>query len=163
MPLIRFGQPHFNPKINMKRITTLFLLLAASLHAQSIIQGDIKLNYSESAFSDNAFKKEFGNVVKATTGWYAGDFFGEETVFAGVTVKNTATKPMFFHYYVAFFDKDKNLVGATGQGSFGESGLKPGEETQMGSCLIALPRDKYKAIASYQAVIYETDIPPKKK
>jgi hypothetical protein len=147
----------------MKRIITLFLLLAASLHAQSIIQGDIKLNYSESMFADNAFKKEFGNVVKATTDWYAGDFFGEETVFAGVTVKNTGTKPMFFHYYVAFFDKDKNLVGATGQGSFSDQGLKPGEETQMGSCLINLPKDKYKAIVSYQAVIYETDIPPKKK
>ena len=147
----------------MKRIITLFLLLAASLHAQSIIQGDIKLNYSESMSDENNFKKEFGNVVKATTSWYAGDFFGEETVFAGVTVKNTGTKPMFFHYYVVFFDKEKNLVGATGQGSFGDDGLKPGAETQMGSCLIKLPKDKYKAIASYQAVIYETDIPPKKK
>jgi len=147
----------------MKRITTLFLLLAASLHAQSIIQGDIKLNYSDSMFSDNAVKKEFGNVVKATTSWYAGDFFGQETVFAGVTVKNTGTKPMFFHYYVVFFDKDRNLVGATGQSSFGDQGLKPGEETQMASCLIGLPKDKYKAIASYQAVIYETDIRPKKK
>jgi len=147
----------------MKRIITLFLLLAASLHAQSIIQGDIKLNYSESMSDDNNFKKEFGNVVKATTSWYAGDFFGEETVFAGVTVKNTGTKPMFFHYYVVFFDKEKNLVCATGQGSFGDDGLKPGAETQMGSCLIKLPKDKYKAIASYQAVIYETDIPPKKK
>ena len=147
----------------MKRIITLFLLLAASLHAQSIIQGDIKLNYSESMFAENAFKKEFGNVVKATTDWHAGDFFGKETVFAGVTVRNTGTKPMFFQYYVVFFDKDKNLVGATGQGSFGAEGLKPGEETQMGSCLIGLPKDKYKAIVSYQAVIYETDIAPKKK
>lgn len=147
----------------MKLITTLLLLLAASLHAQPVIQGDIKLNYSESMFADNVFKKEFGNVVKATTSWHAGDFFGEETVFAGVTVKNTGTKPMFFHYYAAFFDKDKNLVGVAGQGSFGDQGLKPGEETQMGSCLINLPKDKYKAIVSYQAVIYETDIPPKKK
>jgi len=147
----------------MKLITTFFLLLGASLHAQTIIQGDIKLNYSESMFTDNAFKKDFGNVVKATTDWHAGDFFGEETVFAGVTVKNSGTKPMFFHYYVAFFDKDKNLVGTTGQGSFGDKGLTPGEETQMGSCLINLPKDKYKAIVSYQAVIYETDIPPKKK
>ena len=31
---------------------------------------------------------------------------------------------MFFNYYVAFFDKDKNLIGATGQGSFGDDGLK---------------------------------------
>ena len=149
--------------INMKWSIPLFVLLAtASLHAQPVIKGDIKLNYSKSMFSEDAFKKEFGTVVKATTDWHAGDFFGQETVFAGITVKNTGTKPMFFHYFVAFFDKDKNLIGATGQGSFGDDGLKPGEETQMGSCLIELPKDKYKAIASYQAVIYETDVAPKK-
>ena len=148
----------------MKWSVTLFLFLAAiSLRAQSSIQGDITMPYADSMFSENVFKKDFGTVVKATTSWHAGDFFGNETIFAGVTVKNTGTKPMFFHYYVAFFDKDKKLVGATGQGSFGNDGLKPGEDTQMGSCLIELPKDKYKTIASYQAVIYETDIPPKKK
>ena len=138
------------------------LLLALSAQAGSI-EGDIKLNYSESMFAKDAFKKEFGDVVKATCNWRAGEFFGKETVFAGITVKNTGSKPMFFQYYVAFFDKNKKLVGASGQGSFGDKGLKPGEETQMGSCLIHLPKDKYKEIVSYQAVIYETDIAPKKK
>jgi hypothetical protein len=70
---------------------------------------------------------------------------------------------MFFHFYVAFFDKNKTLVGATGQGAFGNDGLKPDEETQLGSCLIYLPKDKYKTIVSYQAVIYESDLPPPKK
>ena len=150
--------------IAMKWIITLFVVLAAvSLHAQSAIQGDIKLVYSDSMFDKSAFSKQFGAVVKATAHWYSGDFFGEETVFAGVDVENTGTKPMFFHYYVVFFDKDKNLVGATGQSSFGDEGLKPGEKTQMGSCLIGLPKDKYKTITSYQAVVYETDIAPKKK
>ena len=147
----------------MKWSISLFVILtAASLQAQSVIRGDIKLNYSSSMFAEDAFKKEFGTVVKATTDLHVGDFFGEETVFAGVQVKNTGVKPMFFRYYVAFFDKDKNLLGASGQGSFGDEGLKPGEETQMGSCLIGLPKDKYKAITSYQAVIYESDIAPKK-
>src|SRR5262249_9230616 len=138
------------------------LMTAACVRADSI-SGEIKLSYSESMFDENAFKKEFGKIVKAKTDWHAGDFFGEETVFAGITVKNTGTKPMFFHYYVVFFDKNKKLIGATGQSSFGEEGLKPGEETQMGSCLIQLPKDKYKEIASFEAVIYETDTPPKKK
>jgi len=139
------------------------LLVAVSVRAQTIIGGDIKLKYSDSMFAEDAFKKEFGNVVKATTDWHVGDFFGQETVFAGVTVKNTGSKPMFYRYYVAFFDKGKMLIGATGQGSFGEKGLKPGEQTQMASCLIELPKDKYKEITSYQAVIYETDIAPKEK
>jgi hypothetical protein len=143
-------------------ILSIVLSAAVSLRAQPVIRGDIKLKYSSSMFSEETFKKEFGTVVKATTDWHAGDFFGQETVFAGVTVKNTGSKPMFFRYYVAFFDKDNNLIGATGQGSFGDEGLKAGEQTQMGSCLIELPKDKYKAIASYQAAIYETDIAPKK-
>ncbi len=138
------------------------LLVALSAQAASI-QGDIKLNYSDSMFANDAFKKEFGDVVKATCNWHVGEFFGKQTVFAGVSVKNTGSKRMFFQYYVAFFDKDKKLVGASGQGSFGDEGLKPGEETQMGSCLIHLPKDKYKDIASYQAVIYETDTAPKKQ
>jgi hypothetical protein len=139
-----------------------FTLLALSARAAAI-EGDIKLNYSDSMFSKETFKKELGDVVKATCDWRAGEFFGKETVFAGITVKNTGAKPMFFQYYVAFYDKNKKLVGASGQGTFGDEGLKPGESTQMGSCLIHLPKDKYKEIVSYQAVIYETDIAPKKK
>ncbi len=100
-------------------------------------------------FSKDVFNREFGDVVKATCKWRVGEFFGQETVFAGITVKNTGAKPMFFDYYVAFFDKDKKLVGATGQGSFGDDALKPGEATQMGSCMIHLPKDKYKEIVSY--------------
>jgi hypothetical protein len=163
MLLLRHGRT-IHPINYMKWTISLFLMLTAmSLHAQSVIRGDIKLKYSESMFAEDAFKKEFGTVVKATTDWHAGDFFGSETVFAGIKVKNTGSKPMFFRYYVAFFDKDKNLIGSTGQGSFGDDGLKAGEETQMGSCLIELPKDKYKEIASFQAVIYETDTAPKKK
>ena len=138
------------------------MLFAISVQAASI-EGAIQLKYDESPFAKDTFKKEFGDVVKATCNWRAGDFFGKETVFAGVTVKNTGNKPMFFQYYVVFFDKDKKLVGASGQGSFSDDGLKAGEETQMGSCLIHLPKDRYKDIVSYQAVIYESDSAPKKK
>ena len=145
----------------MKLITLFLLALVISARAD-LIQGEIKLNYSESMFAENVFKKEFGKVVKATTSWHAGEFFGQETVFAGITVTNTGAKPMFFNYYVVFFDKDKNLVGAAAQGSFNQ-GLKPGEETQLVSCLIQLPKDRYKQIVSFQAVIYETDVPPRTK
>ena len=145
----------------MKLITLLLLLSTLCLRAESI-EGDIKLIYSDDMFAENSYKKEFGKVVKATTDWHAGDFFGEQTVFAGIKMKNTGTKPMFVKYYVAFFDKDKKLIGATGQGVFADEGLKPGQETQMASCMINLPKDKYKDIAFYQAVIYETDVAPKK-
>ena len=40
-------------------------------------------------------------------------------------------------------------------------GLKPGEKTQLASCLITLPKDKYKEIKFYQAILYESDLPTK--
>ncbi len=146
----------------LKQILCLTKAFALCSMAASI-DGEITLKYDDSAFGKNAFQKEFGDVVKANCKWWVGDFFGKETVFAGISLKNTGSKPMYFQYYVAFFDKNKRLVGASGQESFGDTGLKAGEETQLGSCLIYLPKDRYKDIVSYQAVLYETDTPPKKK
>lgn len=140
-----------------------FLILVTISGRAATLEGEIELKYDESTFSKSGFVKQFGDLVKATTGWRVGDSFGKETIFASVTAKNTGTKPMFFQYYVAFFDKDKKLVGATGQSSFGDQGLKPGEETSLSSCLVHLPKGRYKDIASFQAVIYETDQPLKKK
>lgn len=140
-----------------------FSLVFSTIAAAASIEGDLTLKYDESAFSKQGFEKQFGDLVKATTSWRVGDFFGKETVFAGITARNTGTKPMFFQYYVAFYDKDRKLVGATGQSSFGDAGLKPGEETQLGSCLVHLPKGRYKDIAFFQAVLYESDQPPKKK
>lgn len=146
----------------MKHLAPLLFALLLSQPARSAsIEGPITIHYTKNAFDKEVFKREFGDAVKATCQWYAGEFFGKETVFAGIKVKNTGKAPAFFHYYVAFYDKDKNLVGAVGQGSFGQDGFQPGEETYLGSCLIHLPKDKYKQIASYQAIIY--DLPPPSK
>ena len=139
-----------------------FLITALPLFAISL-EGEISLKYDESTFGRQHFEREFGDIVKAKTQWRVGDFFGKETIFAGATVKNTGNKPMYFEYYVAFFDKDKRLIGAAGQSSFGDGGLKPGEEAQLGACLVHLPKGKYKDIASFQAVLWESDQPPKKK
>jgi hypothetical protein len=141
-------------------LSVLFLLVTLSLRA-AMIEGDIQLKYVDSGFDDGVFKKEFGDTVKATCEWRAGEFFGRETVFAGISVHNTGKSPMYFNYYVAFFDKDKKLVGATGQSPMKE-GLKAGGTTQMGSCLIHLPKDRYKDIVSYQAIIYESAPAPAK-
>jgi hypothetical protein len=140
-----------------------FALLASFSVEAASISGAVTLKESGAFEGDAPFKKEFGDIVKATTDWRTGDFFGDETVFAGVTIKNTGTKTMVYRYYVAFFDKDKKLLGTAAQGSFHDSGLKPGGTVQLGSCLIHLPKDRYKEIASYQAVIYESEAPPPKK
>jgi hypothetical protein len=146
----------------MKRIA---LFLAASLlpllACADSIEGDITLDYTESGFTAGGFKEEFGTALKATSNWYVGEFAGQETLFAGVTVTNATDRPMYFEYYVAFLDKDKKLVGATGEPVSGEEGLKPGKAMRTVRCQIHLPKDKYKEIAFYQAVLYESDKPPR--
>lgn len=139
----------------------LFAMFLALTTSAASIEGNIKIARSSNGTTENAFKKQFGDVVKATTKWYAGEFFGTETVYAGVEVRNTGRKPMYYQYYVAFFDKDKKLIGATAQAPVGKAqGLKPNEEGYLASCLILLPKNKYKEIVSYQAVIYESDVAP---
>ena len=146
--------------MNKTRIALAFALISfVSTSSGAAINGEIALKETDSR---GGFIKNFtGTSLKATTGWRVGDFFGKQTVFAGVTVKNTGTKPMAFEYCVVFYDKDRRLVGAASQGSFGDSGLKPGGELQLGSCMIKLPRDKYREIRFYEAVLYE--MPPQPK
>jgi hypothetical protein len=64
---------------------------------------------------------------------------------------------------VAFYDKDRKLVGAAAQAFTTRRGLKPGASRTLGPCRIILPKDKYKDIVSFQAVINETGTPPSKK
>ena len=86
----------FKTKLTMKFIPQMLITMLFTISAQAAsIEGAIQLKYDESPFAKDTFKKEFGDVVKATCNWHVGDFFGKETVFAGVTVKNTGAKPMF--------------------------------------------------------------------
>ena len=150
--------------MNCSKIKVVAIALAAafitSTHGAAV-SGEITLKETDS-FAKESFVKVFGDTLKATTKWRVGDFFGKQTVFAGVTVKNTGTKPIAFEYCVAFYDKNRKLVGAASQSSFSDEGLKPGTDLQLGSCLIKLPKDKYKEIKYYEAVLYEMAPQPKK-
>jgi hypothetical protein len=137
------------------------MVLALSAQAASI-EGEITLAYSLSNTSGIALLKEFGDVVKATCGCRVGEFFGWESVISQITVTNTGSKPMWGQCCVAFYDKDRKLVGAAAQGFTTRRGLKPRTARALGPCRIILPKDKYKDIVSYQAVINEMDTPPLK-
>ncbi|MBI3736082.1 hypothetical protein HY256_06180 [Candidatus Sumerlaeota bacterium] len=109
-------------------------------------------------FSEDVFKVEAGKIVKGTCSFYIDDFFDKKIINANIEVTNTAKRPMFCQYYVAFFDKDGHLIGCAGQGITGDEGLKPGQATQLGSCLIPLPPGTHEQVASYQVAFYESDV-----
>jgi len=119
--------------------------------------GPIKLAESQFGPSEGAPAIEMGKTVKLTAKFYISDFFGSKVINAGATVKNSGAAPMFYVFHVAFFDKDHRLLGCASQSSFGDQGLKPAEETQLGSLLVTLPDSELKKVASYQAAFYESE------
>ena len=63
---------------------------------------------------------------------------------------------------VAFYDQDRNLIGAATQTFIARRGLKP-RAHKLGMCRIILLKDKYRDVVSYQAVVSETASPSLKK
>jgi hypothetical protein len=119
--------------------------------------GPAKLRESKFGPPDNAPAVEMGKTVKLTARFYISEFFGSKVINAGATVKNIGSKPMFYVFHVAFFDKENHLLGCASQSSFGDQGLKPGEETQLGSLMVTLPASELSKVSSYQAAFYESD------
>lgn len=120
-------------------------------------EGPCKLKKS-SAFDKDVFTVKVGKVIKGTCKFYIDEFFGKKIVNAGISLENTGKKPMFCHYYVAFFDKDGKLLGCAGQGTFGKEGMAAGKKTMLGSCLIPMPHGKHEQIASYKVAFYESEM-----
>ena len=133
---------------------------AAEPKAQEVRAGEVSLQESKDVFSeDKVVKISFGTAVKVDTGWYINpDFFGRKIVIANAQVENTGVAEISTSYFVAFFDKDKKLVGCTGQ----SMDLGPGKKMSYGSCLIEVPPDQIARITSYQIAFY-TGEPAKKK
>jgi hypothetical protein len=135
--------------------TIIILAALTSTSGAEVTSGPVKLAESSTRSGPVTFK--IGKVVKATGQCATTDFFGSKVIDCGVTVKNTGAKPMFCVIHVAFFDKDNHLLGCASQTSFGDAGLKPGEETQFASMLISMPPDELKKVASYQTAFYESE------
>jgi hypothetical protein len=63
---------------------------------------------------------------------------------------------------LAIYDQDRKLVGTATHTFLARRGLKARTQ-KLGACRIVLPKDKYRDVVSYQAVINETASPPLKQ
>ncbi len=138
------------------------ILLVPALDADAKVlvdrkAGPCKLQQAGAFDESKLFKVSMGKALRLTTRWRLDTFFEKQIINANVTVKNPTKQPLFCQFYVAFFDKQGELIGATGQGSFGDEGIAPGQEEQFGSCLIEIPPDLAGEVASFRAVLYESD------
>lgn len=135
----------------------LLLLSGAQPAFPDTKSGEAKLRELKLQDADkNALKVSLGIKVKADCSYYINpDFFGKKVISVQARVKNTSDKVMYYGYYVAFFDKGKNLVACS---SFGGpiAKLAPGKETFIGNVL-ELPADRLKEVVSYQVTLLEDE------
>src|SRR5262249_25483289 len=136
----------------------LLLLSSAPPTFPDTKSGEAKLQ--ELKFQDvakKALKVSLGNKVKADWSYYINpDFFGKKVISVQARIKNTSDKVMYYGYYVAFFDKDKNLVACSSFGGGEFALLDPGKETTIGNG-IELPSDQLKRIVAYQVTVLEDE------
>ncbi|MCK5393927.1 MAG: hypothetical protein KAI91_06275 [Candidatus Omnitrophica bacterium] len=121
---------------------------------KSVKSGKVYLKESK-GFDDDLFMISIGEKIKADCKFYIKKVFGNKAVWAGADVRNIASKNMYYMYYVAFFDKDMNLIGCSSAESI-SGGLKPGEWNQLAGCLVFLPSSEFSKIKYYQIILYES-------
>ena len=140
-------------------VTVLIIFAAVCIISQAEAEtytasGEIALKQATSSFDkENVVTISLGEDIKLTCNMYIDDFFEKKIINAGAEIHNTSSDTMHCSYNVAFFDKDKNLVGCAAQNSFGD-GLGPDEKTYLGSCLISLPHALFEKVKYYQIVLY---------
>jgi hypothetical protein len=98
-------------------------------------------------------KVTVGEGLKFDTDFHRFEFGGKTSVAANGTVKNTSEKRLYGALYIAFFDKDKNMVASASRTGIV---LFPGK-TLFAVNVLEVPVDQIDAIASYQITIYEGD------
>jgi hypothetical protein len=93
-----------------------------------------------------------GTGLKFSSDFYRLEFGGKISLAASGTVKNTSGKKLFGSLYIAFFDKDKNLIGTAAR----TLTLEPGKDL-VAANVIEAPPDAIDKIVSYQITIYESE------
>jgi hypothetical protein len=122
-------------------------LLAASAYAAN--------DAGKAEFPDgkNHVKTTVGDGLKFESDFYRFEFGGKTSLAANGTVKNTSDKKLYGSLYIAFFDKDKNLMASSGRT---EIMLAAGKQLVVANVL-DMPPAQLEQIASYQVTIYESD------
>jgi hypothetical protein len=108
----------------------------------------------EASFRDanTHIKVTVGEGVKYETDFHRFEFGGKASLAANGTLKNTTTKKRYVALYVAFFDKDKNLLGSSGRTTI----LEPGKDL-LAAYVVEMPAEQIDQVTSYQITLYESE------
>jgi hypothetical protein len=127
-------------------VCVVLLTLPAALLAQT--------KSGEASFRDakTHIKVAVGEGVKYETDFHRFEFGGKVSLAANGTLKNTTTKKRYVALYVAFFDKDKNLLGSSGRTTI----LEPGKDL-LAAYVVEMPAEQIDKVTSYQITLYESE------
>jgi hypothetical protein len=123
------------------------LLATPSLHAADLKSGTADFT------GKVHLKLTIGEGLKLETDFHRFEFGGKTALAANGNLKNTSKKRLYGAMYIAFFDKEKNLVACSGRTTIT---LDAGKQTFVGSVL-EIPPELMDKIASYQVRIYESE------
>lgn len=121
--------------------------------------GPVKLVPGGPFDKDKVTEVKLGEKVEVVAKLRAGEFMDQLVAFGNADLNNTSDQPMFYAYYVAFFDADRQLVACQSQASMPTRPLEPGKKTSLGSCIMPLSQADIDRIASYQVRFVESDKP----
>jgi len=107
----------------------------------------------DSSAEDGAVEVRISKTLQVECEFYITEFFGKLMIYASPKLVNPTKKTVYFHFYAAFFDKDKTLIGCS------PSGLRvDGGETLYQTCLVRPVKGmRLQDTAYYQIVLYEFD------
>jgi hypothetical protein len=139
-------------------IAAALLVLLAADARPATKSGAVKLQELKSQDIDKkAFKVSVGDRVKADCTYHIiPDFFGQKAISVHARIKNTSAKMLYYGYYVAFLDKDKNLITCSAFGGSEFTKLGPGKETNIGN-VVVIPVSQLARIAFYQVTVLEDE------
>ena len=122
-------------------------VICAAQGGENFKAGDITLSKDEGL--KGAIELSFGKEVTVTSNVFRSTAFGSKVVNANPIIRNTTNELRVCSYYIALFDKEKNLLGCSGQ----TAEVKGMKDAVCGSCLIRLADDDFEKVSSYQARI----------
>src|SRR5688572_28673480 len=82
-PIYHLLRPNMICSTKIKAVAVALALACVSSTYGAAVSGEIALKETDSSAKES-FMKVFGDTLKVTTNWRVGDFFGKQTVFAGV-------------------------------------------------------------------------------
>jgi hypothetical protein len=128
-------------------------LVVLLLFTATVFAADPKSGPIDLSAGSKHFKTTVGEALKLETDFHRFELGGKTSIAANGSMKNTSGKRLHGALYIAFFDKDKNLVASAARTGIL---IMPGKQLFVGNVL-EVPPEQIDTIATYQITIYESD------